>query len=76
MDLSFREKSLWLMLVSLVGVFGYYFVTVLPTDAVDVLPHQVVVFSLALVVLVIAQIVGHALIAIADRRTGLTNATA
>ena len=25
MPLSFREKSLWLMLVSLVAVFGFYF---------------------------------------------------
>lgn len=69
MDLSFREKSLWLMLFSLVGVFGFYFVTALPTDAVDVMPQQVVVFSLAVVVLVIAQIVGHVLIAVADRRS-------
>ena len=69
MDLSFREKSLWLMLFSLVGVFGFYFVTVLPTDAEDVMPHQVVVFSLAVVMLVVAQVVGHALIAAAGRRT-------
>ena len=69
MDLSFREKSLWLMLFSLVGVFGFYFVTVLPPDSDDVMPHQVVVFALAVVLLVVAQVVGHALIAVAGRRT-------
>lgn len=74
MNLSFQEKSLWLMFVSLVGVYGFYFyfafVTVLPTDAaVDVMPHQVVLFVLAVVMLVIMQIVGHIVIAIVDRRT-------
>ena len=69
MNLSFQEKSLWLMSVSLVVGFGFYFVTVLPTDAVDVMPHQVVLFVLAIVMLVIMQIVGHIVIAIVDRRT-------
>lgn len=74
MDLSFQQKSLWLMFVSLVGVFGFYFyfafVTVLPTDAaVDVMPHQVALFGLAVVMLVIMQIAGHIVIAIVDRRT-------
>ncbi|MGH8758216.1 MAG: hypothetical protein ACREVW_01670 [Burkholderiales bacterium] len=69
MDLSFQEKSLWLLLVSLVAGFGFYFGSVLPTDAVDVMPHQVVVFALAVVMLVILQIVGHVVIALVDRRT-------
>jgi hypothetical protein len=69
MDLSFQEKILWLMFVSLVGVFGVYFITVLPTAAVDVMPHQVVLFVLAVVMLVILQIAGHIVIAIVDRRT-------
>ena len=69
MDLSFQEKSLWLMFISLVGGFGFYLVAVLPTDAVDVMPHQVVLFVLAVVMLVIMQLVGHIVIAIMDRRT-------
>src|ERR1044071_4185213 len=69
MDLSFQEKSLWLMFVSLIGGFGFYFMTILPTDSADVMPHQVVVFVLAIVLLVIMQIVGHIVIAIVDRRT-------
>jgi hypothetical protein len=68
MNFSFHEKSLWLMLVSLVGVFGFYFATVLPTDAVNVMPYQIVLFVLAIVMLVIMQIVGHLVIAISDRR--------
>ncbi|HEX5870498.1 MAG TPA: hypothetical protein VFY65_08785 [Longimicrobium sp.] len=68
MDLSFQEKSLWLMFASLAAVFGFYFVTVLPTNGSDVMPHQVALFTVAIVVLVIMQIVGHAVIAIIDRR--------
>ena len=69
MNLSFHEKSLWLMFVGLVGCFGFYFVTVLPTKAVDVMPYQVAFFVLAIVALVVMQIVGHIVIAIVDRRT-------
>ena len=68
MDLSFREKSLWLMLLTLVASFGFYFATVLPPSAADVVPQQVVLFVIAVVMLVIMQIVGHILIAIVDRR--------
>jgi hypothetical protein len=69
MNFSFHEKSLWLMFISLVGCFGFYFVTVLPAKGVDVMPYQMALFVLAVVVLVIMQIVGHIVIAIADRRT-------
>lgn len=75
MSLSFQEKSLWLMFVSLIGTFGLYFSlvwrTILPADAAaNVTPHHVALFSLAVVLLVITQVVGHVLIAIVDRRTG------
>jgi hypothetical protein len=69
MNLSFQEKSLWLMFVSLIGVFAFYFATVLPTDAVNVMPHQVVLFTLAVVLLVIVQVAGHVVIALVDRQT-------
>ncbi len=69
MDLSFQEKSLWLTFIGLVGSFAFYFLTVLPSRAVDVLPHQVVLFVVAVVLLVITQVVGHIVIAIVDRRT-------
>ncbi len=69
MNLSFQEKSLWLMLVSLLATFAFYFSSVLPATTVDVRPHQVVLFTLAVAALVILQIVGHIAIAVADRRT-------
>lgn len=69
MGMSFQEKSLWLVFVGLIVAFGFYFATVLPTNAVNVMPHQVVLFVLAIIVLVIVAIVGHILIAIADRHT-------
>jgi len=69
MDLSFQEKSLWLMFVGLIGAFGFYFAKVLPMGTVDVLPQQVGLFVAAVVILVMTQIVGHVLIALLDRRT-------
>ena len=71
MGLSFQEKSLWLIFVSLVGCFGFYFAVVLPPDPDTsfVRPDQVVLFAVAVGFLVIVQIVGHAVIAILDRRT-------
>ena len=78
MGLSFQEKSLWLMFVSLVGCFGFYFVNVLraqpsveemvPTLAADVMPHQAALFLVATALLVACQIVGHLLIVLVDRR--------
>jgi len=66
---SFQEKSLWLMAVGLVGWFGFYFGTVLPTETANVMPHQMALFVLAIVMLVIMQIVGHIVLAIVDRRS-------
>jgi O-antigen/teichoic acid export membrane protein len=70
MDLSFRERSLWLMLLSLMGVFGFYFYTVLPSRSLDVKPEHIVLFVVAVVVLVIMQVVGHFAIALLERRAG------
>jgi len=69
MNLSFHEKSLWLMFVSLVAGFGWYFATALPAAGTNVMPHQVVLFGLAVAALVVMQIAGHLVIAIVDRRT-------
>ena len=54
---------------SLVAVFGFYFATVLPSDAADVMPQDVAQFILAVVVLVVIQIAGHVVIAVVDRRS-------
>ena len=68
MDLSFQEKSLWLVLASLVAAFGSYFWLALRTAPVDVGPAQAGLFVGAVVLLVIAQVVGHLVIAVFDRR--------
>lgn len=69
MDMTYREKSLWLVGISLLLVFGLYFWRVLPASAADVLPNQIGLFAAAVSLLVALQVLGHALIAILDRRT-------
>ncbi len=69
MEMSFQEKSLWLMLVGLIGVFAFYSALIMPTTAVNLMPYHIVFFVLAIVVLVITQIGGHILIALFDRNT-------
>ncbi|HEX5628154.1 MAG TPA: hypothetical protein VFX72_01170, partial [Usitatibacteraceae bacterium] len=68
MDLTFDEKSLWVLFLGLLGVYGYYFSMVLPTDAVNVMPQHKVLFAVAVAYLVASQVVGHILIAIVDPR--------
>ena len=74
--LSFQEKSLWLMFVSLAGVYTYYFVKALemtPFDgaarSADVSPIHVAMFGGVVAMLVATQVVGSILISIGDRRT-------
>ena len=69
MNVSFQEKSLWLMLISLMLGFGFYFVTVLPTTTANLMPDHVVFFVLAVVILVITQVVGHIIIVDFDHHT-------
>ena len=69
MNLTFQEKSLALMFASLLAGFGFYFAMALPGAGPHVMPHQVVLFVVAVVLLVIMQIAGHIVIAIVDRRT-------
>lgn len=68
-SLSFHEKSLWLMLVSLVAAFGVYFACPPCRAPADVLPHQVALFAVMVGVLVATQVAGHIVIALVDRRT-------
>lgn len=69
MDLSFQEKSLWLLFLSLVAAFGFYFWRVLPGSGPDVLPEQVALFVASVVLLVVTQVAGQTVIAVMDRRT-------
>lgn len=69
MDMTFQEKSLWVMLVgSLVG-FGVYFSAVLPGHGASVLPQDVVLFAVAVAMLVAISVAGHVIIAVLDQRT-------
>ena len=67
--MSFHEKSLWLTLAGLLGAFGWYFAAVLPAPGADVLPSQVGTLAVAVALLVVAEIAGHIVIAVVDRRT-------
>jgi hypothetical protein len=72
MGMSFQEKSLWLMFVGLVAVFGSYFwiaLRVMPSRGPDVMPPHVALFGFVVVVLVVTQVAGHVVLAVVDRRT-------
>jgi hypothetical protein len=68
MDLTYREKSLWLMGIALLVVFGLYFSWVLPAAESNVVPRQIGLFIVAIVLLVVLQVAGHAVMAAIDRR--------
>ena len=80
MNLSFKEKSLWLMLISLLVAFGIYFGITLPEHfalahspererALWMTLAHASRFAVAVGVLVLLSVVGHTLIALIDRRT-------
>jgi len=66
--MSFREKSLALQMASLVVVFGSYFAWVWPRRTERLEAIQIAAFVAVLMALVLLQIVGHALLAIASRK--------
>lgn len=68
MNLTFREKSLWLLLGSLIVIFGLYFASVLPAQTSDVAASHVMTFVGMLVLLVVLRIVSNSVLAIASRR--------
>lgn len=67
--MSFHEKSLWLMSVSLLAFAAFYFGTALPQSNADVVPQQILRFVCALTLMVAVQVIGHVIIAIRDRRS-------
>lgn len=77
--MSFREKSLWVMLFGLAGASAFYIYNVASVNqvlqpdidwrAMSVLPPMVGLFIAAVVGLVVFSVVGHAVMAIVDRRT-------
>lgn len=69
MNLSFREKSLWIQATGLVIAFGLYFWQVPGAQGPDIGPRLVSQFIGAVVLLALFMVAGHALAALADRRT-------
>lgn len=68
MSLTFREKSLWFLLVSLAAVFSAYFFTALSAPSEQVNASHISTFFGMLLVLVIIQVIGHIVLAVASRR--------
>lgn len=64
--LSFREKSLWVTLVSTIAIYGYYFVRVLQIGDGNPV-HAGVVFVGTVIVLIVTQAVTHAALALHKR---------
>lgn len=72
MNASFEEKSVWIQLISMVGVLGTYFVVAarLLSQGVTAVAAFVPLFFVATVLLVIVLVVGHTAVAIASRPEG------
>ena len=68
MNLSFREKSLWLLLLSLIVASGWYFAAVLPAQSADVAPFHVAKFVGMVILMVALQVAGSVILSIANRR--------
>ena len=68
MNLTFREKTLWLSLVSLVVVYAVYFATALSDFSAQIASVHVSAFVGMLIILITIQIVGNTVLAIANRR--------
>jgi len=64
--LTFREKSLWVTLVSTLAIYAYYFVRVLQIGEGDP-AHVGAVFVATVIIMVVTQAVVHAALAIHKR---------
>ena len=71
MNLSFHEKSLRLTFATVAAAFALYFALVLPHASWSgiVGPGEVALFVAVVLALVVLQVAGFVMIAIADRRT-------
>ena len=58
MNNSFKENYHWVTLISIVLIYGYYFVKVLPPSGPDITAENVTLFAGLLVLLVVLHIVG------------------
>ena len=67
MDLSFREKFEYVVIVGLLAVYGHYFFRVLPPMGSDIFPEQITLLVGLLVLLVLIFIVGAIALAVQAR---------
>jgi hypothetical protein len=72
MNASFEEKSVWITLISLVVVFGLYFILAwgMLAEGVTALPAFLPLFTVVVVALVAIVAAGHVVVAIASRPEG------
>lgn len=74
--MSFHEKSLWLLFISLIAVFGsyYYFALLVePGGNGRAVPVNAALIVGLIVILVIVQVLGSALLALAGKLAGTTD---
>ena len=85
MNLSFQEKSLWVMLASLVVGFGFYFANAFgahatlaahaPGQSADLMAPYVGLFIAAVILLVVISVAGHVVIALRTELLEALNAS-
>jgi len=66
MDLSFQEKSIWVSVIAILVVFGYYFISIFSAAGSMTSAETIFRFIGAIVILVIIEITLHILIAVTD----------
>jgi hypothetical protein len=79
MNLTFKEKSLWLMLIGLIVFSFFYSYTVSHTYQaaqadvswfeMKVMPQMIALFVVAIVLELLISVVGHIVMAVLDQRT-------
>ena len=73
MNKSFHEKSIWISLITISLIFGYYFVRVFmmaSQDEINVVENIVLLISV-IVMVIIVEVVFHIIIALKDRPEAL-----
>ncbi|GAB6194734.1 hypothetical protein [Lysobacter xanthus] len=68
MPMSWKERSQWVVLATVLLVYGRYFADVLPGHGADVGPADIARFITAVVALVMLQVAGHVVLAVLGRR--------
>lgn len=70
MNMTFKEKSQWIQLISILLVFGSYFLSINFKSAENFLPNSIYHFIWLIAALVILNIIGHALTAALNKPEG------